>query len=75
MVAKGPASLQSRKYPGEKRLNKSTVKCGGLRFRCSLETSYGRGLETNSEASLETREDVRIEGVEGVIGENCCWCG
>ena len=30
--AKRLATLQSRKYPGEKRLSKTTVKCGGLRF-------------------------------------------
>ena len=32
-------------------------------------TSYARGLETNREASLETREDIRTEGRGGLIDE------
>ena len=34
-----------------------------------------RGLETNCEASLETREEIQMEGRGGVIGETAAGVG
>ena len=55
-LAKGPATLQSRKYPGEKRLNKTKVKCGGIRFGDVAWRPV-------------TRDGIRTEGRNSVIGE------